>query len=192
MRKHLGIQTMQTSCKVARNFFELLPNAEWNTLSRALWIFTWNILKHNMAEFRGLWGSICSNHCVLWTTFQNQFLFWLFPNAEWNTFSRALWIFTQNIFKLHILEFHGLWGSIFSNHCVLWTTFWNQNFFKFGLFPYTEWSTFSRALWIFVWNILKHNIVEFRGFWGSIFSNHCVPWTTFRNQNFFGYFQMRS
>ena len=75
MRKRLGIQTTQASCKVARNFFGLLPNAEWNTLSRALWIFTWNILKHNIAEFRGLWGSICSNHCVLWTTFQNQF-FW--------------------------------------------------------------------------------------------------------------------
>jgi len=49
MRKRLGIQTTQASCKVARNFFGLLPNAEWNTLSRALWIFTWNILKHNIA-----------------------------------------------------------------------------------------------------------------------------------------------
>ena len=49
MRKRLGIQTMQASCKVARNFFGLLPNAEWNTLSRALWIFTWNILKLNKA-----------------------------------------------------------------------------------------------------------------------------------------------
>ena len=76
MRKHLGIQTTQASCKVARNFFGLriLPNAEWNTLSRALWIFTWNLLKHNIVEFRGLWGSICSNHCVLWTTLKSKFL----------------------------------------------------------------------------------------------------------------------
>jgi len=40
IRKCLRIQTTISSNKVARNFFRLFPNAEWNTLSRALWIFT--------------------------------------------------------------------------------------------------------------------------------------------------------
>ena len=154
--------------------------------SRALWIFVWNILKHNIVEFRGFWGSIFSNHCVPWTTFRNQNFFGLFPNAELNTLSRALWIFIWNVLKHNIVEFRGLWGSICSNHCVLWTTSQNQNFF--GLFPNAGRNTLSRALWIFVWNVLKHNIVEFCGLWGSICSNHCVLWTTSRGQNFFELF----
>ena len=117
------------------------------------------ILKHNIVELRGLWGSICSNHCVLWTTSQNQNFFGLFPNAERNTLSRALWKFVWNVLKHNIVEFRGLWGSIWSNHCVLWTTSQNQNFV--GLFRNAEWNALSTALWIFVCIILKHDIVEF-------------------------------
>ena len=133
-------------------------------------------------------GKYFLNHCVLLTTFWNQSFFWLFPNinAEWNTLSRALWIFVWNVLKPNIVEFRGLWRSICSNHCVLWTTSRNQNFF--GLFPNAERNTLSRALWIFVWNVLKHNIVEFCGLWVSIYSNHCLLWATSRNQNFFGLF----
>ena len=98
-------------------------------------------------------------HCVLWATFQHQFFWGLFPNAEWNTLSRALWIFVWNVLKHNIVEFRGLWGSICSNHCVLRTTSQNQNFF--GLFRNAEWNALSTALWIFVCIILKHDIVEF-------------------------------
>ena len=38
-----------------KKLFGLFPNMEWNTLNRALWIFIWNLQKHNIVGFCELW-----------------------------------------------------------------------------------------------------------------------------------------
>ena len=44
---------------------------EWNSLSRALCIFIWDLLKYHIVEFHGIWWSICSK-CLLWTILSKQ------------------------------------------------------------------------------------------------------------------------
>ena len=128
-------------------------------------------------------------NCLIWTHIARN-LFGLFPNTEWNSLHRALYILAWKLLKRDIVEWLGSWWSIFNNHPLPWTILLKQNFFR--LFSNAEWNTFSRALWIFVWNISKPNIVEFRELWWSICSNHAFSGLFCQNKISLGYFHMRS